>query len=65
LTFVSIHELTHVMTASTGHGDDFWENFKFLLECAKTAGIHDPMDYKRKPTSYCGMTIRDNPYYDI
>jgi hypothetical protein len=65
LTFVSIHELTHIMTASTGHGDDFWENFKFLLEGAKVAGIHDPMDYKRKPTSYCGMTIRDNPYYDV
>jgi hypothetical protein len=65
LTFVSIHELTHIMTASTGHGDDFWDNFKFLLEGAKLAGIHDPMDYKRKPTSYCGMTIRDNPYYDV
>jgi hypothetical protein len=65
LTFVSLHELTHIMTASTGHGDDFWENFKYLLECAKEAGIHDPMDYKNKPTSYCGMTIRDNPYYDV
>lgn len=65
LTFVSLHELTHIMTASTGHGDDFWENFKFLLEGAKAAGIHDPMDYKKKPTSYCGMTIRDNPFYDV
>ena len=65
LMFVSLHELTHVMTASTGHGEDFWENFKFLLEGAKEAGIHDPMDYKKKPTSYCGMTIRDNPYYDV
>jgi len=65
LMFVSLHELTHVMTASTGHGVDFWENFKFLLEGAKEAGIHDPMDYKKKPTSYCGMTIRDNPFYDV
>lgn len=65
LTFVSLHELTHVMTASTGHGEDFWENFKFLLEGAKESGIHDPMDYKKKPTSYCGMTIRDNPFYDV
>jgi hypothetical protein len=23
------------------------------------------MDYKKKPTSYCGMTIRDNPFYDV
>lgn len=65
LTFVSIHELTHIMSASTGHGDDFWENFKFLLEGAKEAGIHDPLDYKHTPTEYCGMTIRDNPFYDV
>ena len=65
LMFVSIHELSHIMTASTGHDDDFWENFKFLLECAKEAGIHDPVDYKKKPVEYCGMNIRDNPYYDI
>ena len=65
LMFVSIHELTHIMTASTGHDDDFWENFKFLLEAAKEAGIHDPVDYKRAPVEYCGMNIHDNPYYDV
>lgn len=65
LMFVSIHELTHIMTASTGHGDDFWDNFKFLLEGAKSAGIHDPIDYKAKPVEYCGMKIRDNPFYDV
>lgn len=65
LMFVSIHELSHIMTASTGHDDDFWENFKFLLECAKQAGIHDPVDYKARPVEYCGMKIRDNPFYDV
>jgi WLM domain len=65
LTFVAIHELSHIATKSIGHKSDFWENFKFLLEEAKEAGIHDPADYKKKPQEYCGMTIRDNPYYDI
>jgi hypothetical protein len=64
LTFVSIHELAHIMTTSTGHGDDFWENFKFLLERAKESGIHDPEDYKSAPAKYCGMTIHDNPIFD-
>lgn len=64
LTFVAIHELSHVMTKSIGHKSEFWSNFKFLLECAKNAGIHDPVDYKKKPQQYCGMKIHDNPYYD-
>lgn len=64
LTFVAIHELSHVATKSIGHKSEFWENFKFLLEEAKEAGIHDPKDYKKSPEKYCGMTIHDNPYYD-
>tara|TARA_B100000424_G_C22916042_1_gene487413 strand:- start:411 stop:1010 length:600 start_codon:yes stop_codon:yes gene_type:complete len=64
LTFVAIHELSHVMTVSIGHKSEFWENFKFLLENAKEAGIHQPVDYKQQPKEYCGMKIHDNPYYD-
>jgi hypothetical protein len=65
LTFVAIHELSHIMTVSIGHKQEFWQNFKFLLENAKTAGIYDPVDYKKKPKEYCGMTISDNPFYDL
>jgi hypothetical protein len=64
LTFVAIHELSHVMTVSIGHKQEFWDNFKFLLQNAKEAGIHDPEDYKKNPAEYCGMKITDNPYYD-
>jgi hypothetical protein len=65
LTFVSIHELSHVMTKSVGHKQEFWQNFKFLLENAKAANIYAPVDYKKKPENYCGMTITDSPYYDL
>ena len=65
LMFVAIHELSHIATESIGHKTEFWENFKFLLENAKDAGIHTPIDYKENPTEYCGMSIRDNPYYDV
>ena len=65
LTFVSIHELSHVMTKSVGHKSEFWENFKFLLENAKDAGIHHPEDYKKEPKEYCSMKIHDNPYFDV
>jgi len=65
LTFVAIHELSHVMTKSIGHKSEFWENFKFLLENAKESGIHQPVDYSEAPQEYCSMTISDSPYYNI
>jgi hypothetical protein len=65
LTFVAIHELSHVATKSVGHKTEFWENFKFLLENAKEANIHQPRDYSKEPKEYCSMDIRDNPYYDL
>jgi len=65
LTFVALHELSHIMTSSIGHKQDFWENFKFLLENAKKAGIYNPEDYKKNPQDYCGEKIDDNPYFDL
>ena len=65
LTFVALHELSHIMTESVGHKQEFWQNFKFLLENAKASGVYDPVDYKKNPTEYCGMKINDNPYYDL
>ena len=65
LLFVGIHELSHIMTVSVGHEPEFWKNFKFLLELAKEANIHQPYDYKKNPIEYCGMMITDNPYYDL
>lgn len=64
LTFVAIHELSHVMSIDIGHGDEFWTNFKFLLENAEDAGIYKNVDYKNTPKTYCGMKITDNPYFD-
>ena len=64
LTFVALHELAHVATKSIGHTDEFWDNFRFLLKEASKSGIYTPIDYKRRPQRYCGMTINENPYYD-
>ena len=65
LMFVAIHELSHIMTTSIGHKQEFWQNFKFLLENSKESNIYIPVDYKKKSTEYCGLTINDNPYYDL
>jgi len=64
LTYVALHELAHVMTESIGHTEEFWQNYKFLLEVAESINVYNPIDYKKKPIRYCGMNISDNPYFD-
>ena len=64
MTYVAIHELAHVMTVSIGHTEEFWDNYKFLLEVAESINIYEPIDYKKNPVRYCGMNINDNPYFD-
>jgi len=65
LMFVAIHEVAHIMTKSIGHTEEFWNNFKFLLENAVELKLYTPVDYKKEPEGYCGMNITDNPYYDL
>jgi hypothetical protein len=65
LTFVALHELSHIMSSTVGHTDEFWQNFKYILTNAIDIGIYKPVDYKKKPQPYCGMDISDNPYYDM
>ena len=64
LTYVALHELAHVMSESIGHTEEFWQNYKFLLEVAESINVYNPIDYKKKPIRYCGMNISDNPYFD-
>lgn len=62
--FVTIHEMAHMSTRSYGHEQDFWINFKILLQEAKEAGIHEPINYKKTPTNYCSLRVDYSPYYD-
>ena len=63
LTFVALHELSHLMTKSIGHQPEFWANFKFLLKHAVDLGVYQPVDYGKDSQTYCGMDITDNHYF--
>lgn len=64
IMFVATHELAHVMTLSTGHTEEFWKNFKFLLHEAVQINIYTEIDYAAKPKEYCGLTITHTPLHD-
>ena len=51
-----MHELTHVMSISEGHGPEFVKNFKFLLKESESMGIYEPVDYSNNNNIvYCGV----------
>jgi hypothetical protein len=61
VAFVGIHELGHLASASIGHNDEFWENFRWLLAESIQIGIYTEQDYKSKPVEYCGTKVTSSP----
>ena len=61
MMFVTLHEIAHLATNSIGHTDEFWTNFKWILEESVNIGIYRHVDYATKPKEYCGMNIVSNP----
>jgi hypothetical protein len=64
ILFVAIHELAHSCSKSYGHDDEFWYNFRFLLEEAVDMKIIQNKDYAKYPVNYCSMKITYNPIFD-
>jgi len=63
ITFVAIHELAHIMTESIGHTQEFWDNFKRLLNESVDNKIYNKVDYSKNPEEYCGIKVSDSPLY--
>jgi len=61
MMFVVLHEMAHVCSISIGHTDEFWSNFKWILEESINIGIYKKQDFKLKNVEYCGITITDSP----
>ena len=61
IMFVMLHEMSHLMTETIGHTQEFWTNFRRILHDAVQLGIYQPVNYAQRPTPYCGMTITDTP----
>lgn len=64
LTFVALHEVTHIAIDAIDHPAEFWATFRFLLEEAEAAGVYVSPDFARAPRVYCGVRIDYNPRYD-
>jgi hypothetical protein len=61
MLFVVLHEFAHLATESIGHTEEFWDNFRWILEESINIGIYVKQDFKVKSVEYCGMTITSSP----
>lgn len=69
LTFVLLHEMSHVATNTApdedAHSPPFWATFKFILQEAQECGLDMYGAVSReRPRKYCGMTVSYNPLRD-
>ena len=62
--FVICHELAHVMSVTEGHNSEFVKNFKFLLTESANYNMYNPIDYRKKNITYCGVKVTNNPYFN-
>lgn len=60
ITYVVLHELSHVACPEIDHTQLFKEIFKFFIVVSVNIGIYKIENYAQNPTEYCGMTIREN-----
>lgn len=65
LSFVLIHEMSHLACAKYGHPVAFWRIFRFMLQEAANIGLYRPVEYSKTRPAYCGIVITYSPLYDL
>lgn len=62
--FVVLHELSHVMSISYNHTEEFKNNFSYITHLASSLGFYKPQDFTKNPKTYCGVNINTTPCSD-
>ncbi len=57
LTYVGIHEISHIACPEIGHGDLFKKIFRMIAQESVNIGIYKKVDYSELPIEYCGMIL--------
>ncbi len=60
LMYVILHELSHLISTTTGHNDEFKDIFKILVKNAIKARVYKYVDYSENNINYCGLVLTTN-----
>jgi hypothetical protein len=60
ITYVALHEISHIACPEIGHTDLFKEIFAFITQIAIDIGIYRYENFKIYPKEYCGIDVNDS-----
>lgn len=60
LTYVVLHEMSHIACPEYGHTELFKRIFAFITQKAIEIGIYEKINFNKKQVEYCGMMITDS-----
>lgn len=58
--YVFLHEVAHVLTLEWGHPEEYWNNFRWVLEVAEQTGTYTYEDFDAIPVTHCGHRLGAN-----
>ena len=62
LYFILMHELAHLITKKYGHHEEYWNNYRLLLNTAIKNNLYIYKNYFKNPINICNnKTINSNP----
>jgi len=60
ITYVALHEISHIACPEIGHTELFKEIFAFITQTAINLGLYKYEDFKTMPKEYCGINVNDS-----
>lgn len=61
LYFILMHELAHLITKKYGHHEEYWNNYRLLLNIAIKKNLYIYKNYSKNPINICNnKTINSN-----
>ena len=57
ITYVAIHEISHIACPEYNHTALFNEIFAFMAKVATQIGIYKYINFSQQPLEYCGIII--------
>ena len=61
LYFIIMHELAHIITKNKGHGKEYWNNNKLIINTAIKYKLYKYKNYNKNPTYICNKIINSTP----
>lgn len=60
LTYVALHELSHIACKEANHTKLFWKIFEYFIKKGIEYELYKKIEFENNPVEYCGMSISNS-----